>query len=157
MYVLALLLLCAPSARAEPRDPGPPPYPVAAGDPQDDMADEINQRRTEAGCPRIRLRHSLNRAAQGHSADMARHERLTHRGHDGSRPADRMRAAGYRPASSGEVLVVGPTTAGAAVERWMDSPPHRAIILACRYTHAGVGVAAGDNGPWWAVDLAAPQ
>ncbi|WP_367049408.1 CAP domain-containing protein [Streptomyces sp. Je 1-332] len=160
MYFLALLLLlllCAPSARAESRDPGPPPHPVAEGDPQDEMAHEINRHRAEAGCPAIRLQHSLNRAAQGHSADMAHHERLTHRGHDGSRPADRMRAAGYRPASSGEVLVVGPSTAAAAVQRWMESPPHRDIILACQYADAGVGVAAGEDGLWWAVDLAAPR
>ncbi|MFD0549196.1 CAP domain-containing protein [Streptomyces rectiviolaceus] len=121
------------------------------------MATEINRRRTEARCPRVRLQRSLNRAARAHSADMADRQRLTHTGGDGSRPADRMRAAGYRPAFSGEALASGSTTAGAAVRRWMESPPHRAIILGCRYTHAGVGVAAGPNGPWWTVDLAAPQ
>ena len=181
--LLAVLLPCAPTAWAGPPVPVPPPYQVPQWpvpvpgqwqspwgtavhgtlrhgtaplgiDPAARVADAINRRRAEAGCARVRLRTSLNRAAQVHSTDMARHQRLSHSGTNGSGPDDRMRAAGYRPGHTGEAVVAGPPTAGAAVTQWMDSPPHRAIILTCSYTDAGVGVATGSGGPWWTLDLA---
>ncbi|UXI77147.1 CAP domain-containing protein, partial [Streptomyces vinaceusdrappus] len=97
---------------------------------------------------------ALDRAAQKHSAAMARSRRLTHTGADGSSPADRMRAAGYRVGSAGENVAAGSDTAEAAVAVWMRSAPHRDILLTCRYTHAGVGRAKGSGGPWWTLDLA---
>ncbi|MET9680152.1 CAP domain-containing protein [Streptomyces coeruleorubidus] len=99
-------------------------------------------------------RSDLNRAAQRHSADMARGQRLSHTGSDGSSPAARMRAAGYHPRHSAEIIAAGAGTPEAAVRTWMDSAPHRAIVLTCRYTHAGAGVAGGSGGPWWTLDLA---
>lgn len=114
----------------------------------------VNRSRTRAGCRPLRLRAALNRAAQAHSVDMARHHRLGHAGADGSTPVDRMRAAGYHPRAGGENVVAGTRTARAAVDAWMGSPPHRANILTCGYRDAGVGVAAGSGGPWWTLDLA---
>ncbi|MEV6841704.1 CAP domain-containing protein [Streptomyces sp. NPDC051133] len=179
-FLLAALVEAVPIAWAEPAMPGSTPSqlpqwhvlvpsqwepqrdspaqnsapPGTAADPTERVAAEINRRRAEAGCAPVRVRASLHQAAQVHSVDMARHVRLTHTGTDGSDPADRMRAAGYRPEDTGEAVVVGPVTAGAAVTEWMNSPPHRAIILTCRYTDAGVGVASGIGGPWWTLDLA---
>ncbi|WP_181139971.1 CAP domain-containing protein [Streptomyces sp. Ru71] len=118
------------------------------------MAAEVNRRRSAAGCPPVRLWAALTRAAQRHSEDMARQQRLTHTGSDGSGPEERMRAAGYRAGHSGETITAGPATPGAAVAAWMDSPPHRAILLTCGYTHAGVGATGGPGGPWWTLDLA---
>lgn len=136
------LLVCAP----------PPAWAAA---PWADMIDEVNRRRADAGCPSVRLRDTLSRAAQRHSADMSHHERLSHAGTDGSRPVDRMRAAGYRPGPAGEVIAAGSATPVSTVALWMDSPSHRAIVLTCRYTDAGIGVADGPGGPWWTLDLAA--
>jgi uncharacterized protein YkwD len=85
---------------------------------------------------------------------MARGQRLSHTGSDGSSPAARMRAVGYHPRHSAEVIASGAGTPEAAVRTWMDSAPHRAIVLTCRYTHAGAGVAGGSGGPWWTLDLA---
>ncbi|CAL9340026.1 CAP domain-containing protein [Streptomyces sp. enrichment culture] len=121
------------------------------------MVSEVNRHRATAGCPALRQRAALNRAAEAHSADMAAHGRLSHVGTDGSGPDDRMRAAGYEPGPTGEVIAVGLATASAVVGDWMDSPPHRAILLSCRYTDAGAGTAAGPDGPWWTLDLAAPR
>jgi len=180
--VLAVLLSCEPAAWAGPPVPGPPPpyevpswpVPVAgqwhapsshgsrpshgtAAGAAARVAAEVNRRRSEAGCASVRLLAPLNRAAQAHSADMAAHGRLTHSGTDGSRPDDRMRATGYRPRHTGEAVAAGAATAEAVVRQWMDSPPHRAILLTCRYTDAGVGRAGGSDNPWWTLDLAARQ
>ncbi|WP_063790228.1 CAP domain-containing protein [Streptomyces sp. NRRL B-24085] len=118
------------------------------------VVNEINRTRSAVGCALLRLRTALSRAAQRHSDDMARHARLSHTGSDGSSPADRLRAAGYRATASGETIASGAASASAVVALWMDSGPHRDILLACRYTQAGVGVAAGAGGPWWTADLA---
>ncbi|GAA2324459.1 CAP domain-containing protein [Streptomyces kunmingensis] len=122
-----------------------------------DVVADVNERRAEAGCRPVRLRSSLNRAARAHSADMARSGRLEHTGSDGSDPLQRMRAAGYRPAYAGEAIADGADTASAVVTLWMDSPSHRDLILTCRFTHAGVGMADGSGGPWWTLDLAAKR
>ncbi|MEU2930189.1 CAP domain-containing protein [Streptomyces sp. NPDC007251] len=150
--------------------PGPPPYQVpqwpvpplpghgrshaSPSRARTGMVSELNRRRTEAGCSPVRQRASLVRAARRHSADMARHGRLTHAGSDGSSPERRMRAAGYGRGETGEVVAAGPAGARAALAEWMDSPPHRAILLTCRYTVAGAGRADGPGGPWWTLDLA---
>ncbi|MBP2404593.1 CAP domain-containing protein [Streptomyces syringium] len=113
----------------------------------------VNDRRRAAGCPPVRLRRALNRAAQRHSVSMARQHRLSHSEPGGSSPARRMRAAGYHPRYAAENLSSGHTTAREAVDAWMHSPRHRDVILTCRYAHAGVGVAAGEGGPWWTLLL----
>ena len=138
-----------------PRDSAPHARPDQV---RDDVATEVveavNRQRAQADCRPLRLRTSLSRAAQRHSADMARSRRLTHTGSDGSSPAARMRDAGYHPGYIAENIAVGPGTPGSVVRTWIDSPEHRDIILTCRYTHAGVSVASGRGGPWWTLDLA---
>ncbi|MDI3405570.1 CAP domain-containing protein [Streptomyces cavernicola] len=119
-----------------------------------DVVAEVNRRRAEAGCGPLRLRADLTRAAQAHSADMARHGRLDHIGSDGSRPHERMRAAGYRARHSGEAIASASGDAGTVTELWMESPGHRDLILTCRYRDAGVGRADRADGPWWTLDLA---
>ncbi|MFJ7176854.1 CAP domain-containing protein [Streptomyces massasporeus] len=85
---------------------------------------------------------------------MAREQRLTHTGSDGSCPAARMRNAGYHPGCIAANIAAGPGAPDSAVRTWIDSPEHRDIFLTCRYIHAGVGVAHGREGPWWTLDLA---
>lgn len=133
------------------------PQTGGSGAADDRMVDAVNRQRKQAGCSPVRLHGALDRAAQKHSSAMARTRRLTHTGADGSSPADRMRAAGYRVGSAGENVAAGSDTAEAAVTVWMRSAPHRDILLTCRYTHAGVGRAKGSGGPWWTLDLASAR
>ncbi|MEU9579374.1 CAP domain-containing protein [Streptomyces chilikensis] len=114
----------------------------------------VNQYRRDAGCPPVKGRQALHRAAAGHSAHLSRLGRLSHRGRGGTSPGDRVRAAGYRPGWVGENVVAGPAGPRAAVRSWMRSSPHRAVILGCRYSHAGVGVARARGGPWWTLVMA---
>ncbi|WP_078885285.1 CAP domain-containing protein [Streptomyces sp. NRRL S-146] len=138
-----------------PRDSTPHTRPARVrDDTAAEVVDAVNRQRTRADCRPLRLRTSLNRTAQRHSADMAREQRLTHIGSDGSSPAARMRDAGYHPGYIAENIAAGPGTPESAVRTWIDSPEHRGIILTCRYIHAGVGVADGRGGPWWTLDLA---
>ncbi|MER7401797.1 CAP domain-containing protein [Streptomyces sp. NPDC000070] len=153
-YEAPLWPLPAPGPVQPPRDDTYSRPDQSRGDAAAEVVAVVNRHRAQAGCGPVRLRHALNRAARRHSADMARGQRLSHTGSDGSSPAARMRAAGYHPRHSAEVIASGPGTPEAAVRTWMHSAPHRAIVLTCRYKHAGVGVAGGSGGPWWTLDLA---
>jgi len=143
-----------PAASGPAAAEGTRPQAGRPGAVDDRMVAAVNRQRKKAGCSAVRLHAALSRAARKHSAAMARNRRLTHTGADGSSPADRMRAAGYRVGSAGENVTAGSGTAEAAVTAWMRSAPHRDILLTCRYTHAGVGRAKGSGGPWWTLDLA---
>jgi uncharacterized protein YkwD len=62
--------------------------------------------------------------------------------------ADRVRRAGYARCRwlVGEILAwgVGPrSSAAGTVRAWMDSPPHRRILVSRRYRELGLGMQAG--------------
>lgn len=102
----------------------------------------------------------LTAAAQRHADDMLRNGVDGHIGSDGSSPQARIADAGYvRANHTGEIVywATGPAaTPSAAVDGWMASPPHRAIILNCAFTAAGFAT-AGDGNKMTAVgDFAGP-
>lgn len=49
----------------------------------------------------------------------------------------------------GEVIAYGYTTAADVVAAWMNSPPHRSIILDPALTEVGVG----ESGTYWCADF----
>lgn len=99
----------------------------------------VNVRRAENGCGPLKINAQLTVAAQGHSRNMAEHDFFSHTGHDGSRMADRVSAAGYNYSMAAENIGMGYKDAEAAVEGWMNSPGHRANILNCALSETGVG------------------
>ncbi|NSC21659.1 CAP domain-containing protein [Streptomyces albus subsp. chlorinus] len=110
----------------------------------------VNRHRAMAGCPELRPHPALERAAQRHSAYMARTRTLTHSGPgERRRPTTRAAALGYRGGLVAENIARGHRTARAVVARWMASPGHRRNILDCSYRETGIGVVAGRGGPWW--------
>lgn len=113
----------------------------------------VNRQRARAGCRPVSPRGRLTRVARAHSADMARHRRLSHWGSDGSSPGARVRRAGYRPRATAETLTAGQHSPEAAVRAWMHSPAHRRAILTCSFRRAGAGVVRGRGGPWWTLVL----
>ena len=102
----------------------------------------------------------LTVAAQRHANDMLRSGVSGHVGSDGSSPAARIADAGYtRAGYTGEVVYWGTgsaATPSVAVDRWMDSPPHRAIILNCAFTAAGFATASDGNKMTAVGDFAGP-
>jgi uncharacterized protein YkwD len=91
----------------------------------------------------------LDRAAFGHSQDMARRGYFDHVSPGGSSLVSRLVAVGFLRGgrfSLAENIAWG--TSGAAspaseVNMWMNSPDHRANILNGRYHRSGVGVSPG--------------
>jgi len=110
----------------------------------------VNTERAGAGCRPLGTSSALQRAAQGHSADMAARSYFSHTDLDGSTFADRIRAAGYGGGAIAENIAAGQTSAEAVMRGWMASPGHRANILNCAYRDLGVGYATGGSyGTYW--------
>src|SRR5205823_6226660 len=96
----------------------------------------------------------LTRMAKSHSATMAKLNKL---GHDvgGRTFDDRMKASGYKFRTAGENVGQGYDTPKAAVEGWMNSPPHKANLLNEEF--AEIGVAGAEDGTrYWTQVFAAP-
>ena len=118
--VLQRVLVLTNQARAQPRK---------CGDRHFDAA------------PPLQWDEQLERAATRHARDMARHAYLDHRGRDGSTPAQRVTAAGYRWRSVGENVAAGQPSAEDVVEDWIESPGHCANLMNPVYTELGASFA----------------
>ncbi|GAA3537738.1 CAP domain-containing protein [Zobellella aerophila] len=128
--------------------------------PGTNILDLINQRRAAAGCAAVTGSNTLRVAADRHAVDMrdngAHLQAGTdgHTGSDGSRPEQRIIAAGFTPLSGhGEILYwsESPSSEAETVNWWMNSPTHKAIMLDCQYTHAGVGLLYPNGTKWYTV------
>jgi uncharacterized protein YkwD len=121
----------------------------------------INTVRAQYGCGPLRLHAGLARAAGRQARLLLAYGRLDHNA--GMPFAQRLQRAAPDAHLLGEDL--GFTSGGGAlpnsiVQSWMHSPPHRSILLDCRFSDLGVGVATGSfgsrgYGTVYAADLAA--
>jgi uncharacterized protein YkwD len=120
----------------------------------------INGNRRAHGCRAVTLDRRLIGAANGHAADMARHDYFAHESRDGHGAGDRVTDAGYNWKHYGENIARGVDSPYAVVDGWMHSPEHRHNILDCTLDQMGVGLAiAGDRARtvYWVQDFATPM
>ncbi len=110
------------------------------------MVAATNAERAAAGCRALRVDDRLNTAAQRHSVDMANRRNMSHRGRNGSKFTDRIRAAGY-PRPGAENIAFGQPTAAGVVADWMGSSGHWRNIVNCGYMAIGVGF--DSRGNYW--------
>ncbi|WP_322747034.1 CAP domain-containing protein [Streptomyces fagopyri] len=136
----------APAARLGAPDAAAPGSRVV-----DHVVALVNRARGKAGCSPVTLNAKLSKAARRHSADMAGHRNMSHRGSDGSGPGRRITRAGYDWSAYGENVAYGYSTAAAVMAAWMSSPGHRRNILTCGFTEIGVGLA--QPGSYWTQDF----
>jgi uncharacterized protein YkwD len=126
------------------------PAQADGGDQGGALLEEINATRAANGCGPVSADPQLTVAAARQANDMLVNGVMNHTGSDGSSPVQRVTDAGYAPyATVGEIVFWGTGTAGspaAAVNWWMNSPGHRAIITDCKLTNAGFSaVSNGDK------------
>ncbi len=107
----------------------------------------INQERRARGLRGLRMSRTLSRPAQRHSADMAARRYFSHTSPSGTTMGARIARSGYT--RGGRAYVIGEniawgtgtiSTPASIVRSWMNSPGHRANILAPRYREVGIGV-----------------
>jgi uncharacterized protein YkwD len=122
------------------------------------LAQLINDARTQAGLSPLNVNAALQTAAQGHSVDMACHNLLSHSGSDSSSPGERIAAAGYAASSSSEIIY-GSGYPQTAFDWWMSDTTHRNEILNPYITDMGLGYAYNSQtayGSYFTVDFASP-
>lgn len=142
-----------PATTTEAPPPQPAPQATAAKT-EVELAEAkvfnlTNAERAANGCPALGIDERLDKAARGHSADMAAQNYFSHTSKDGRTFADRIKAAGH-PSPGAENIAAGQRTPEAVVKGWMESPGHRANILNCKLKTLGVGMARGGAyGIYW--------
>lgn len=142
------------TATAAAPTPAPSAVPPPDGDCSAQVEGLINRQRANFNLGPLASNAALRRAADGHALDMAIMRRCTHTGSNGSDPFARMTEQGYA-SPYGEIVACGQTSPDAAVQAWMNSAGHRAIILCPRCTEVGAGCRTTSDGYrfYWAVNF----
>lgn len=137
--------------------PVPTRAPVSTGTVEspgatDSFGAALNSERAASGLAPVSRNTRLTAAAQAHAQDMAARGYLAHTSPDGVSYTARMRAHGYRNCLAAEAISRGIRSTGHALQSWMDSPPHRSLLMHPQVQEYGVG----ESGGYWALVLASP-
>ena len=101
------------------------------------LLDATNQERANAKLPPLRPSAALCQAARGHSANMAKQQKMDHV-LDGKDPFRRIHDTGYSFLTAGENIAYGFDSTEEVMRVWMNSPGHRRNILNPAYTEIGL-------------------
>jgi uncharacterized protein YkwD len=91
--------------------------------------DLINAYRKQKGLKPLKLNTALTEAAKAHSRDLAKWDRISHYGSDGSNPWDRVKRAGYNAKLAAENVGTGQTNLEEVMKGWQASPGHNKNLL----------------------------
>jgi uncharacterized protein YkwD len=126
--------------------------------------DLTNLRRASRGLVYLRLDPRLTELARERAQYMASTGRFSHTQANGTDVFDMIQSAGIRWYAAGEIIAwntAGPLDYSAqfAVQGWMGSPSHKAIVLSDDYNYVGFGLAIADDGTryWAGVYLRGPD
>ena len=94
----------------------------------------------------LKLNTTLTKIANGHSANMARQEKMAHV-LDGKKPAQRVEEGGYDYLECGEnVATWSELSVPDIFDAWMKSKTHRDNILGAEFQEIGIGLARSAKG-----------
>ena len=120
----------------------------------------VNRKRSAEGLKRLKRDRKLQRAATRHARDMVKRDYFAHQRAGGPDLTERLERAGWHGRAWGETIAYGCGSAGspkATLRAWMNSPPHRAVILSGSYGRGGLGVGGealcGNDGATWVLDV----
>ena len=125
---LAVALMLAPTSM------------TAAAGAANPMVDKINQTRAAHGLPPLRESASLTRSSQRYGHTLMRANRFGH--------SSRIRASG-RFRRLGEILALHrgwKLRRAYTVRAWLNSPPHRSVILSRSFRYVGAWAVKGKMG-----------
>jgi uncharacterized protein YkwD len=115
---------------------------------------ELNRVRAVHGLEPVAVSPSLRTAARDHSRSMLQTGFFSHDSADGTAFSDRIRRhytnRGWRFWSVGEALLASQAQtidAQQVVEDWLESPPHREIILSRTWKDTGIGALYAPTAP----------
>jgi uncharacterized protein YkwD len=106
----------------------------------DKARDLINAYRKEKGLKPIKLNVALTEAAKAHSRDLAKWDRISHYGSDGSNPWDRVKRAGYNAKVAAENVGTGQASLDEVIKGWQASPGHNKNLLLADVQEMGIAL-----------------
>jgi uncharacterized protein YkwD len=109
----------------------------------------INRQRSKHGLAAVRSSNRLAKAADFHSWEMLDADYFAHESRDGGSFDQRVRRYANHRALGETLAMLGGCGRGSArtvVRMWMNSPPHRAVLLSSSYRRVGIGRRAGEFG-----------
>jgi uncharacterized protein YkwD len=121
--------------------------------------DLVNAYRREKGLRPLKLQPALTEAARAHSRDLAKWDRISHFGSDGSNPWDRVKRAGYSARLAAENVGTGQVTIEEVVNGWKASPGHNKNLLLPEAEHMGIALiqdARTEFKTFWTLVIASP-
>jgi uncharacterized protein YkwD len=147
--VLAAVLVTAPTATPGSSEKVERRAPLEVA-----VVRALNRVRVSHGLQPLRSSPSLRTAARGHSRAMLDYGFFAHESEDGTSFSERIKRyytnRGWRMWSVGEALLASQGTdveATAVVDAWLDSPPHREIIMSPTFRDAGIGALYATSAP----------
>jgi uncharacterized protein YkwD len=127
---LASFALLGPAAGAQAR---------TLSSSEDSLLQTMNSARASHGLAPLRVDVRLLRAARGHSADMMHRQYFAH----GSVAGRALAQGAHGPVFGEDLAWATGLTAQWVVDRWLASPPHRAVMLRPGFRRVGIGIAFG--------------
>jgi uncharacterized protein YkwD len=100
----------------------------------------INTYRATKGLKPVRINVALTEAAKAHSRDLAKWDRISHFGSDGSNPWDRVKRAGYNAKVAAENVGTGQASLEEVFKGWQESPSHNKNLLLSDATEMGIAL-----------------
>lgn len=100
----------------------------------------INAYRAEKGLKPLRLNSKLTLAAKAHSRDLAKWDRISHHGSDGSNPWKRVNRTGYPARLTAENVGTGQITIQEVFKGWQESPGHNKNLLLADAEEMGIAL-----------------
>lgn len=117
------------------------------------MVDQINQERANAGLAPLKVDLRLVGVAETKANDMKTSGYFSHSSPTYGSPYDMMKMAGVQYYSAGENIARN-ISVDAAMAAFMSSAGHKANILNSGYTHVGVGIVYSSSGSYYVQEFA---
>ncbi|HEX6000477.1 MAG TPA: CAP domain-containing protein [Hyphomicrobiaceae bacterium] len=122
--------------------------------------DLVNAYRREKGLRPLKLQPALTEAARAHSRDLAKWDRISHFGSDGSSPWDRVKRSGYRAKLAAENVGTGQASIQEVLSGWKASPGHNKNLLLPDAEHMGIALVKDPKTEFktfWTLVVASPR
>jgi uncharacterized protein YkwD len=120
----------------------------------------VNAYRAQKGLKPLKLNAKLSEAARRHSEDLARSDRISHYGSDGSDAWDRVRKAGYGPRVTAENVGTGQQSLEEVFHGWQKSRDHDKNLLLGEAEEMGLAVVYKPETQFktfWTMVVASPR
>jgi uncharacterized protein YkwD len=119
----------------------------------------VNAYRIQSGLKPLRLNSKLNIAALIHSKDLAKSDRISHYGSDGSDTWDRVRRTGYQARLTAENVGTGQRSLSEVFRGWQKSKDHNANLLLADAEEMGIAMVHENDTQFktfWTLVVGAP-